>query len=67
MKSLDWYIFQLQGMHFNSMGDFRWNVKGFRAKLEQILKETYEAGLEAGKLAGAKEARYKLLGVKELP
>jgi hypothetical protein len=49
MKPIHLVIFDLQNMHFDSMGNFRWNVAQFQPMLEKHLTQAYEEGKRAGR------------------
>jgi hypothetical protein len=54
-------VFELQNMHFDSMGNFRWNVREFQPKLEKILAEAREEGRMAGRRELAEEVGRNLV------
>lgn len=56
MRPISRLIFELQNMHFDSMGNFRWNVREFQPQLERILAEALEEGRMLGRLQMAEEA-----------
>jgi hypothetical protein len=49
MKPIHLLVFDLQNMHFDSYGRFKWNVKEFQPMLEKMLAQAFEEGKRAGR------------------